>query len=481
MRNVMIGMLLVALMMSLAGCRQHERNSTISQEESSEKDAPQELLIFDCTTTGSLLKNYQAAHPETMINSWRMKADQIDRYVQKCGEPDIILFESRGSTERMTYFEGLPNGETEKTVKMEGNTTLEELIKAGSILDMSNLLAADQEMDTLQYYPGTMDIGCINEKLYAIPLSLQTDFIVLTDSQLRGSAFESLSEGYSAIELLDAVLTEMDKAIEEGKYWYSGYSGGYKWLYDVGAISYDNGEVRLAQEVFSRVWQIMKKQETESYRRLDENDGSSWIAIGDEVLYAYDDFAFSMVDELNLVGNCPQEWLVYANSLAAEKAQENVHVFWRPIEDEKSSFAAWVGEWGAVGSGSKQPEKAYACLRQMMDTPITVVPSNGQGVENQIRSFPINRDLALDMMDSIQIKRDKYTSEDIIGDFPVIPLTEELKGDLEYYLNNITRLYAPDYMPECRELEGMFLTNVVEKDILTGYEAAKDILNKQKE
>ena len=478
MRKVMIGMLLVALMMSLAGCRQHERNSTISQEESSEKDVPQELLVFDCTTTGSLLKNYQAAHPETMINSWRMKADQIDRYVQKFGEPDIILFESDGSSMRMTYSEGLPNGQTEVTVKIEGGTTLEDLIKADYALDMSSLLEADQEIDLGLYYPGTMNIGCIDGKLYAIPLSLQADYIILSDSQLKGSAFESLSEGYSAMELLNAVLSEMDKAIEEEKYWYSGYSGGYKWLYDVGAISYENGEVRLDQELFSRVWQIMKKQEAEIERRLNEDTyikGAS-ISIEEEDLYSYDDFAFSMVDELNTAGNCPQEWLVYANSLATDKADEAIYVFWRPIEDEKSSFAAWVGEWGIVGSGSKHPEEAYAFLRQMMDTPITVVPSNGQNIENQIRSFPINRGLALEMVDAILQIRDKYSYEDIPGDFPVIPLTEELKNDLEYYLNNITSIYSFDCMPECRELEGMILTHAAEKDMLTGYEAAKDIL-----
>lgn len=404
LRRGWIWVLVLALLLMATGCRDTDRTGSLSQ---AEEETPEKLIVFDLTSDNSqLIVDYQAAHPEIALEIHSITGDW-DKFVEKYGEPDIIL----------------------------GMVSLMDEYADSYALDMTKFVEAD-ETDFNVYYPGVTEIGSIDNRIYALPLELSSDMIILTDSQLKGSAFEELSENYAAGELLDAMLKEMRKASNDGTMGVLGQEVAGTLLYEIGAITEENDELRLDKELFEKVWTVMQKGFISEATEYGYRGGFSFYSNIDLFGISEEEYKFMITNRW-----CPQEWLKYMNSLMQEQSGEAIHVFWKPMADS-GKFTAWVSEVGMIGKNTAYPQTAYNCLRQMMDTPRTVF-TFGRDTAGWVQGFPVNKEQALLMIDNVEgaYSEYQYIRGTMIGQtFPALPLSEELHTDLEHYLNNIGQL-----------------------------------------
>lgn len=417
--------LLIAALLALGAvsCRQRmraeKRESTVAKEE-------QELLIFvEAGIDLSLMKNFKAAYPDVAYR--QVSYQSIEIAVKQNGDPDIILSGC--------------------------NASLQEFYKEGYILDMTTLYDLDTTYDAQAYYPRAESVGKINERIYALPLGLETNYMTVADSDWQQMTFKMLPEEYSVQQLLDAMIEEL---LKEDRGERAVFSGGYKesfydWLWDSGAIEVAPNEVYVNQMLFEQIAEMLELKTQNYWQQNNKNPqilewNHALNPLANKEMYRIicwggaSDFDF----KLNAPHVAPQSALVYAQSAQKSLLGENIHVLWRPSENRNGQYAAKVNVCGMIGKHTKQEEKAYDVLRKMMDMPWAIWQLPDRMNDS---SFPINCQQSLAMLETVEQEGTAsfyVVTETGIETIEKQVLSDELRQELNNYLTHIAYVYRTD-------------------------------------
>lgn len=425
MRKVLCVGMVVLLMLGPVSCRRYAR-TTRGKTENTAVQKEEELLIFtEISVDASLMKNFAAAYPDIAYREVSYR--DMDSAIKQNGDPDIILSGC--------------------------DFSLSDFCQEGYILDMTAMYDLDTEYDAQAYYPGAESVGKLDDRLYALPLGLETNYMTISDFEWEQMTFSMLPENYSTEQLLEAMTEELLTDRKESR---AVFSGGYEeylydWLWDSGAIEIGANEVHLDAALFEQIAEMLELK-TRNFITMQRenpeieqwNDGLS--PLGNKWAYSVICWGGSPKAEWNL-GNthtAPQSALVYAQSAQEGVLGEAIHVLWRPTKEGKEEYAAKVNACGMIGKYTKQPQKAYDVLRKMMDMPFVFWQQPDREIDS---SFPVNRQQALTMLENVEQEGavNFYVGA---GDRTELvekkSLSQELRTELEDYLTHIAYVYRSD-------------------------------------
>lgn len=421
---VMIGLL------GLAGCRQvHVRPEESRPEELQQaENESDELLVFYQKGLGKMvLNNFKSEYPEVVFQEVSFeKQDQIKKKIEKYGYPNLILFDN---TER-----------------------LDSWVKEDLLEDMTNLMDTDEDFNEAAYFPGAKRACTIRNALYALPLGLEAHYLTIREEAWQGSAFEYLPEQYSIQELLEAIEIELDRGRKDFYYVLNGRFGmDYfgEWMLDSGGLQIEDGQVQMDQELLALTARVADKWQSNS------NDAMKASAIQyskyPKIDPRFGEGQYAAVSWNDLSTIAPQIGLVYAQSVNDALLGQDTHVLFRPLNGSPGRYTAKISVLGAIGRHSSKQEESYEVLRKMMDLPPMACSDVGATNIFEEEPFPVNREQAFAMLQKVEEEGvpefflQVEATGVLEGDFvPKQPLKDELKAELEKYLNGIEYVYLSD-------------------------------------
>lgn len=415
-------LLCVSLALALAGCHPqreqtnpaetNQQTGTAAESGSQTGEEKEPLLIFACQELDTAMSNFTSAYPDIPV---KVVFDTygMEIMIEKFGDPDIII-----------------DSEWENLGKW---------VKEGYIEDLTGYYFQDKEMDSNQYYPGTLEAGEVDGTLYALPLSIEIPFMTVREAAWTDSALEMLPENYTGLDVLRAMEVELDKPREEGIWVFSGgFESPLEFLNQLGAIKKENDRYEIDQEVFEQAYRVAKKEVlnwTQMYKTIKGG--------------LFDTAAIDPREENCLAavygGIAPQVDLLYAQCATAQLLQQDIHVVWMPTLEEGGQYRTEVVSFGVVCSKAKQKQAAYDALRKMMDMPVQVWTSPGNWIPKT--KCPINRVRAKELMNFVERQgKDEFTpiGNRMIPSIQKQPLNDELRAELEYVLDHINMVYRYD-------------------------------------
>lgn len=318
--------------MLLCGCGQ-TRNVIDNQKDEQIK----ELCVLYTQENEILISNFENLYPEYELEKVFLDGN-IDAVLDSGITPDIIM--AQGSSPLMQWYE------------------------KGYIREFGSYLSEDDKIDEEDYFPGALTVGREEDLLLALPLSAQVTYLTVRQSMVEETTFRDLQGEYTLNEYLDVLEEEYSHVIEEGTMVVSGYPfylDIFGLLFASGAITIDDGETIIDQEVFERLYNICA-----AFHRNFEEDAlvSS---------FTYRDAAIDPRDGEYVAASWgrtpPQVGVLYAQSVNQELMNEEIDVFWWPTAGETGGHAAKISTLGMIGAESQSPQAAYEVLRLMMDMP----------------------------------------------------------------------------------------------------------------
>lgn len=408
----MLGFILcITTMLLTAGChkvRQDTRRDSVSEAEP--------LLVFQFYHD-IITDNFKQEYPDIPIEVVQMWDDEsYEQNVLKHGNPDIILLNRNMST-----------------------PSLEEWSESGYIADITEYFSVDEEFDSSQYFPEAAEVGKIGEALYALPLSVDIPFMTIQEEVWEESAFASMPQEYTGLDLLQAMEEELDKPREED-FWV--FQGGEVILTSYGKeIFQDNKAEEHEKEMFNQLYQTWRKSIDNFYTA------------------AYDSFTppLAPIDPSankhiaavygSMISVAPQVGLVYAQSVTQERVGRDIRVIWFPALEDSDRYSANVCTFGAVGEKSDRKQEAYDVIRKMMDMSVSLwVPIEGDN-PRYASLCPIHKERAKEMIDLVEntgvssfapLNAERSST---LFYAPKQKLKDDLRAELEWMLGHIGALH----------------------------------------
>ena len=402
MRKMIVSIVMMVLLTAMAaGCQNKE-----VRKETSEK-ITEPLLVFFDNGCEPLVQNFKAVYPNVELEARNMNG-MIEEYINKYGEPDIIL-----------------------------GGGLQYLAGNGYIADITELYEQDHEFDSGLYFKGVME-GCkVGESLFALPLTVSFPYMTIEKSKWENSEFAFMPENYDGLDLLQAMNVELEKAEGRENYLVFGKEYVYfpDWLHSLGAIEEKEEGTTIDPEVFEALYRMQLNLQ----RNRAENDPLverfylpySPSVMGDTYLAV----SFGQIAP-------PQTGLILENSIYKGYNGESIKAIWRPTVGEERCYIASMTSIGMVGAKTDQKQEAYDVLRMMMDMPIAQwVVSTGHFMDNT--PCPVHIENAKQLIEIVETTGQEFfldyepnTREEMYN-VPKETLSEEMKMEIYDVLDHV--------------------------------------------
>lgn len=337
--------IVIIMALLLAGClktREIQNNIELDQSKS--------LCVFYTPDNENLISNFEKMYPEYEIEKVIMAGD-IASELSRGRIPDLIL--AQGSTPLLDWYED------------------------GYIQDFGSRYGEDETIMEDDYFPGALEVGRESNMLLALPLSAQVPYMVIRESVKAETLFGNLSGEYTLDEYLDVFTEEYSKVIEKGTMVVSGVPFFYDFidlLFATGAITMKDSQVEIDQAIFEKLYGIC----VENCRNYQEDANVSTLVYHDAAIDPRD----GEYKAAYWYRYPPQVGVLYAQSVNRQLLDEEIDVFWWPMNGEGGRYAAEITTLGMIGAESENPQVAYEVLRLMMDMPVKewVQPQKNEGI-----------------------------------------------------------------------------------------------------
>ncbi len=327
--------IVITLAILLSGCGQRRE---AKNDLSSEQEQTKELCVFYDQDNETLIANFEKFYPEYELDKVFLESDIKDQ-MSRGKIPDLII--------------------------ANGGTPLMEWYKQGFIQEMGSYYGEDLEIEDEDYFPGALEAGREEDMLLALPLSAQVQYMTVRQSIMKETAFGNLSGEYTLEEFLDVLLEEYSGVVEKDTMVVSGIPFCYDFLgllFTTGAITLEEDQVKIDQEIFEKLYRIC----VENCRNYKEDANVSMLIYRNAAIDPRDgDYKAAYWH-----GCPPQVGVLYAQSVNQQLLDEDIDVFWWPMNGEAGCYAAEVVTLGMIGAESENPQVAYEVLRLMMDMPV---------------------------------------------------------------------------------------------------------------
>lgn len=461
-RQSMIWSVILSLLLTVVFCGcgvQKDRKDSVLEDsqkqehkEQMEKKSIEELVIFyeDCQ---NLLDNFQLAHPEIPFQAYSMSArdlgpEGLEGLIRAQGEPDLIL--------------------------CSGNESLKKLIDSGIVAAMDDLYGEDEAVNPQEYLPGTFEVGVVQDRLYALPVSVNMFYITMRESVWENSEFSALPEMYAISDVLTAMEVELDKEKEEGyQNFYKELARPLEFLVSSGIVTVEDGTVQMDAELFNRVMRVCCKQMM-SENALAEN-GVVWLEYPAANPAAFGGmFLAECWGSKSNVQAAPQVGLVYSHSTNMEMYGESVRVVFRPMTNA-GEYGVSVQTFGLIGANTMRRAEAYEALRLMMEMPMEKWEVPVRSMDGNPTFCPVKVENAKALLNCVDESEMVFVVEatDQAGSngFSVdqVPISEELKTVFGAYIDQISYMYRMDpevYSEEANDIMLMTMYQCIEDGVV---------------
>lgn len=389
---VLICLLICFFISNLIGCSttdKGERKSNGREETLENMEEP--LVVFYDGAGYYLIQSFMESHPEInieVVNCIPIIGENIDykTLVAKNGVPDLII-----ASEGVSVY-------------------LPEWYEQGYIVDLGEFCSNDVSIVEDDYFPETFDIFQKDGTLYALPLGITMDFIVMSESKYDESSFSTLTEGYSGRDLLNVISIEINKAKEKDEFFSETGINILDLMYYLDAVKETSDGIEMDQDLFKQIYEIMYLRQKEADEAI-----SFWneqgISFSSTEGYAfpgaieprrYDGKFTASMGSWNAT---PAVMLSYAETSYQYYRDEGIKAVYLPTADDGSKYQATVEVWAAVCGESNRKQLAYELLRALMDEEInsfggisSVLAPLG-GSLHSANVYPINRKNAISLLD----------------------------------------------------------------------------------
>lgn len=425
-RRLFFFLLGVVLLLTCGACK-NER-SRKAETQSDEK----ELIIFYDDSCNVVWHNFKLNYPDIEAKwiSIDISEESIEDAEFEHGSPDLILM---------------------------GASSMSWLLEdqGSSVEPLGEYIYEDEDLDQDEYFPGTFEIGYINDQLLAIPLEIYMDMLIVREDDLKGSALEQLEYGYTGKELFAALEEETKKGREEDSFLISD-SGRYPvdWIYRMnGIIEELDGTVTTDEELVQAVYSFeVQNREIRAtareYYQTEAENGFIYSGKGAETYHgisALDPRIFEGKFYASLWTGAPQIGVAIAKSTNLEIHNQNIEVFYVPNADSGDQYTASVSVLGMIGKDSDEKENAYEVLRKMMDMPNQLwAQPNSSGFGNI--GFSVNKESAINMLEDysedVGLKQIMNPSGTELYEYEKCQLSEKEKDEIKDVLGKISGMYV---------------------------------------
>ena len=396
----------VLIIMICIGCSNIKNEKRTEREMLESLEALEEpLQVFYDGTGYFLLKSFVDSHPEINIRLVNCLPDtdngfdefDLNKTIEEYGEPDLII------------------------ARDELSVYLSEMFHEGHIADLTDFCSNDSSIDTDVYFPGTFDVFSTEEELYALPLGITMDFMLIAESKYNNSTFTKLEEGYTGRELLNVLVEEVHREKETGEFFNENRLPTLLFMHYLDVVTQTDDGIQLDEDLFKQVYDF-------NYHMGKEADEA--IEFWNEQGYLYERNSgyaqFSAIEPRRYegkfmgsiwnTGDVPALVLSYSETAYQHYTEEGINAVYFPTADDGNKYQARVKVWGAVSEKSNRKQLAYDLLRMLMDEEIDsfgavrgTVPQ-GASLLN-VNVYPIRIDNAISLLD----KFEDYSAQLIYG------------------------------------------------------------------
>ncbi len=413
-------------MMSFSGCNgNRDREVNVPKEE-------KEFIIFYDDSCNVIWHNFKMNYPDIEAKWVNIDVSEknLDDAEFEHGSPDLILM---------------------------GASSISWLLEdqGSSVESLGEYIYDDENLDQDEYFPGTFEIGYINDQLLAIPLEIYMDMFIVREDSLKGSALEQLEYGYTGKELFTALEEEAKKGRDEDSFLISD-SGRYPvdWIYRMnGIIEEPDGTVTIDEELVQAVYSFeVQNREIRTtareYYQTEAENGFIYSGKGAETYHgisALDPRIFEGKFYASLWTGAPQIGVAIAKSTNLEIHNQNIEVFYVPNADSGDKYTASVSVLGMIGKESDEKENAYEVLKKMMDMPNKLwAQPNSSGFGNI--GFSVNKENAINMLEvyneEVSLKQILNPSGNELYEYEKCQLSEKEKDEIKDVLGKISGMYV---------------------------------------
>ena len=416
----------ITILMSFSGCNSNrDREVNVPKEE-------KEFIIFYDDSCNVIWHNFKLNYPDIEAKwiSIDISEESIEDAEFEHGSPDLILM---------------------------GAASMSWLLEdqGSSVEALGEYIYEDENLGQDEYFPGTFEIGYINDQLLAIPLEIYMDMLIVREDDLKGSALEKLEYGYTGKELFAALEEEAKKGREEDSFLISD-SGRYPvdWIYRMnGIIEEMDGTVTIDEELVQAVYSFeVQNREIRTtareYYQTEAENGFIYSGKGAETYHgisALDPRIFEGKFYASLWTGAPQIGVAIAKSTNLEIHNQNIEVFYVPNADSGDQYTASVSVLGMIGKNSDEKENAYEVLKKMMDMPNQLwAQPNSSGFGNI--GFSVNKESAINMLEvyneDVGLKQILNPSGTELYAYDKCQLSEKEKDKITDVLGKISGMYV---------------------------------------
>ena len=343
-----------ALLINCIGCAE----SKLQSEEESiveiilEKDeevGPLQVYCLEYDSSDTVkpyIREYE--NPEMDIE-WEIisfdSIEEMEEALKGNGKPDVIILDGYVASMMVNPF---------------------QWAKEGYLQGLSSYFAADESYAEENYVNGVMEAGRYDGELYLVPLSIAGQFLLTHSKEVERGGLTAWQDGASMELIMETMIYDAEK--HEGEKYYSqmpralGYAFDTgEWLYacleQTGALHVDRDSktVTIDEDVFERTMKYFK---------------ATYPQVSDHIKNTRDYFDIPVVDldgmsTAFLSGSNMVFETGFVSSAYHQLLDQDVVLF--PFELVGGGHAFSANIVGMVSSKSKQPIKACAFLKALMD------------------------------------------------------------------------------------------------------------------
>ena len=416
----------IILLLTCSACKNERSRKAETQNDE------KELIIFYDDSCNVIWHNFKLNYPD--IEAKWINIDITEENIEDAefehGSPDLILM---------------------------GASSMSWLLEdqGSSVETLGEYIYEDENLNQDEYFPGTFEIGYVDDQLLAIPLEIYMDMLFVREDNLKGSALEKLEYGYTGKELFTALEEEAKKGRNEDSFLISD-SGRYPvdWLYRMNGIIEDaDGTVIIDEELVQAVYSFeVQNREIRAtareYYQTEAENGYIYSGKGAENYHGFsalDPRIFEGKIYASLWTGAPQIGVAIAKSTNLEIHNQNIEVFYVPNADSGDQFTASVSVLGMIGKNSDEKENAYEVLKKMMDMPNQLwAQPNSSGFGNI--GFSVNKESAINMLEvfneDVGLKQILNPSGTELYAYEKCHLSEKEKDEIKDVLDKISGMYV---------------------------------------
>ena len=442
MKRILSLIICFALLLSGVGCSDSQREEESKVDIVLEEDEGMGPLQVYCLeydvsdTVKPYIKTFENSEIDIELEITSFDSiEELENSLKNSGKADVIILDGYVASTMVNPFEWAEDG------YLQG---------------LSPYFAADEAYDEGNYINGVMDAGRYDGELYMVPLSIGGQFWLVNSEEVESGGLTALQDEASMKLIMETLINDAEK--HEGEKYYSQIVRTLGYVYDTGEWLYacleQTGAVHVDRDsqtvtIDEKMFELTMKYLRATYPQVSDysKNKSAYMEVSVGEL---DGMSTAFLNGGNMIFETG-----FISSAYHQLLERNVVLL--PFKMSNDGYAFSANIVGMVSSESKQPIKACAFLKALMDMPHenweeisgiggfrSMTPVNQNELEELIVSYETVFGTPYEMQHQA-FEREKLP-EDLADQLRQVYANTEKVFIMDVDVLNILNMYLNDYM-----------------------------------